>query len=97
LAVLVSVLLGRLVMVVFGMKVVTVSDVRVVRRFLMVAGLVMLRGFFVVLRGMSVVFGGIPMMLGCRFVARHFALQSARSRSRKAPDNVSMKHLQGYS
>jgi hypothetical protein len=95
--VLVSVLLGGLVMVVLGVKVMPMRYVRVMSSFLVVAGFVMLRGFLVVTRGMFVVFGGVPMMLGCRFVVRHNATPICAFKIAQSAYYVSMKHLQDYS
>jgi hypothetical protein len=57
-----GVMLCGLVMVMLGMKMVPVRDVRVVRRLFVIAGFVMLRSFFVVRRRVTAMLGGVLMM-----------------------------------
>lgn len=53
--------------VVGGMKLVSVREVRMVCGLLMVAGLVMSGGFFVVARSVFVVLGCLIVMMSCFF------------------------------
>jgi hypothetical protein len=63
-AVLVCVVLRGLFMMMFGMKMVAVCDMGVVRSLFVIAGIVMLGCFFVMMRGVLMVFGCSPMMFG---------------------------------
>ena len=53
------------------MQVMTVRDMRVVRRLLVRTGVMVLRRFFVMARGMLEVFGRLLVMFRCLF--RHYA------------------------
>ena len=63
LAVVLGVMTARLGMMFFGVAGMAMGAVRVVRRLLMIAGLVMLGGFAMMLGRMLVMFGGLVMML----------------------------------
>jgi hypothetical protein len=63
LAVMLGVMPAGLDMMMFGMAGMTVGAVGVVRRLLVIAGLMMLGGFAMVLRGVLVMFGGLVMMV----------------------------------
>jgi hypothetical protein len=65
---------GCMFRVFIGVGIVSVGRVRVMGRFLMVAGFVMLCGFSVVVCGLRVVMGGLFVVMRC-FI-RHFALHS---------------------
>jgi len=56
---------GRVVCMLSGMNIVAMRHMRVMRGFLMIAGLVMLGGLFVVARRMLMMFGGLLVMIGC--------------------------------
>jgi hypothetical protein len=62
LAVVLGVMTARLGMMFFGVAGMAVGAVSVVRRFFVIAGLVVLGGFTVMLGGMLVMFGGLVMM-----------------------------------
>jgi hypothetical protein len=68
LAVMLGVQLARLITVVLGVEVVGMRDMGMVRRLLMVAGVVGLRGLAVVPRGMVVVLCRLVMVLQLFFV-----------------------------
>jgi hypothetical protein len=82
-AVVFGVMAARLGMVFFSVAGMAVGGVGVVRRFLMIAGFVMLGSFTVMLRGVLVVFGSLVMMLDACMVAHGVSpgwwLKSARS------------------
>ena len=63
LAVMGGVVTARLGVMVFGVAGMTVRGVGVVRRLLVIAGFVVLRGFAMMLGGMLVMLGGLVMML----------------------------------
>jgi hypothetical protein len=73
-AVRLDMLLGCMFRMVIGVGIVSVGHVRVMGRFLVVAGFVMLCGFGVVVCGLRVVMGGLFVVMRC-FI-RHFALHS---------------------
>lgn len=64
-------MLGSLVIVVLGVKVVTVRYVRMVRGFHVIAGFVMLGGLIVMLRSVPAVFCRVPVVLGGFLVIGH--------------------------
>jgi hypothetical protein len=59
----VSVVLGSFFCMMFGMKMMTLGDVRMVGSLFMITSFMMLGGFFVVLRRVSVVLGSHFVML----------------------------------
>lgn len=65
------VMLGSLVIVVLGVKVVTVRYVRMVRGFHVIAGFVMLGGLIVMVRSVPAVFCRVPVVLGGFLVIGH--------------------------
>ena len=69
LAVLLGVMTARLDMMMFGMAGMTVGGVGMVRRLLVIAGLMMPGGFTMVLRRVLVMFGSLVMVLDACVVA----------------------------
>ena len=67
LAVMFRVGFGRLPSMVGRMEVVSMRDVRMVRGFLVVAGLMVFRRFPMMVRGVLVVFSGLQVMFCCLF------------------------------
>jgi hypothetical protein len=74
LAVVLGVMTAGLGMMLFGVAGVAVSGVGVVRRLLVIAGLVMLGGFAVMPGGVFVVFGSLVMMVLDACVVAHILL-----------------------
>jgi hypothetical protein len=73
LAVMLGVMTAGLDMMMFGMAGMTVGAVGVVRRLLVIAGLMMLGGFTMVLGCVLVMFGGLVMVLDACVVAHVFS------------------------
>ena len=73
LAVMLGVMTACLDVMMFGMAGMTVGAVGVVRRLLVIAGLMMLGGFTMVLGCVLVMFGGLVMMVDACVVAHVFS------------------------
>ena len=74
LAVVLGVVTARLDVMMFGVAGMAVGGVGVMRRLLVIAGLVVLGGFAVMLGGMFVVFGGLVMVVLDACVVAHVSL-----------------------
>jgi hypothetical protein len=92
LAVMLGVMTAGLDMMMFGMAGMTVGTLGVVRRLLVIAGLMMPGGFAMVLGCVLVVFGRLVMMVNACVVAHVFSpgwpMSKRDAGLRKSPDNV---------
>lgn len=73
-AVFLCVVFCRFFVMMFGLEMVSVRDMRMVSRFFRLACFVKFCRFFVMVRGVLVMFCRVAMMLGCRFRISHNTL-----------------------